>query len=52
MVQTTSLFLTTHDRRTVLDGEVFHRVGDEGFHMVGIVSGTVELPKGAVVVGT
>jgi CRP-like cAMP-binding protein len=47
---TNSLFLNAPEHRTVPSGEVVYREGDEGSHMYGIVSGAVELRKGALVV--
>lgn len=49
---TTSLFLNARDHRAVAAGEVIYNVGDEGFHMYGVVSGTVELRRGAIVVAS
>ena len=45
-----SLFLNAPDHRTVPGGTVIYRQGEEGAHMYGVVSGTVELRKGSVVV--
>ncbi len=49
---TDSLFINAPDHRTVLTGETVYAEGDVGTHMFGIVSGSVELIKGAVVVAT
>jgi CRP-like cAMP-binding protein len=51
-VPTDSLFINAPDHRTVLTGETVYAEGDVGTHMFGIVSGSVELIKGAVVVAT
>ena len=47
---TESLFLNAPDHRTVAAGDVIYAEGDAGTHMFGIVSGSVELRKGSVVV--
>lgn len=47
-----SLFLNAPDHRTVAAGEVIYREGDVGTHMFGIVSGSVALQKGSVLVGS
>ena len=47
---TNSLFLNAPEHRTVPSGDVIYQEGDEGSHMYGIVSGTVELRKGSLVV--
>ena len=47
---TNSLFMNAPAHRQVAAGEVIYREGDEGTHMYGIVSGSVELRKGSVVV--
>jgi CRP-like cAMP-binding protein len=49
---TDSLFLNAPVHRTVGSGEVIYAEGDEGAHMFGIVSGSVTLHKGAVVVAS
>jgi CRP-like cAMP-binding protein len=49
---TSSLFLNAPEHRTVTSGQVIYDEGDEGSHMYGIVSGTVELRKGSQVVAT
>jgi CRP-like cAMP-binding protein len=49
-VATNSLFMNAPAHRQVAAGEVIYREGDEGTHMYGIVSGSVELRKGSVVV--
>ena len=51
-VATDSLFINAPIHRTVLAGETIYAEGDVGAHMFGIVSGSVELIKGAVVVST
>jgi len=45
MTATTSLFLNAHDHRVIAVGEVICRVGDDGVHMDGMVSGAVELRR-------
>lgn len=50
MTATTSLFLNAHDHRAIPAGEVIYRVGDDGIHMYGIVSGAVELRRGPAIV--
>lgn len=47
-----SLFLNAPNHRTVAAGEVIYREGDAGTHMFGIVSGSVALQKGSVLVGS
>lgn len=47
---TNSLFLNAPAHRIVPDGQEIYAEGDEGSHMYGIVSGSVELRKGTVVV--
>ncbi len=47
---TNSLFMNAPGHRTVAPGEIIYSEGDEGSHMYGIVSGTVELRKGSLVV--
>jgi CRP-like cAMP-binding protein len=47
---TTSLFLNAPEHRTVAAGDVIYAEGDPGSHMYGIMSGTVELRKGSLVV--
>ena len=47
---TESLFFNAPDHRTVSAGEVIYAEGDSGTHMFGIVSGSVALLKGSVVV--
>jgi CRP-like cAMP-binding protein len=47
---TESLFLNAPEHRTVPSGEVIYAEGDAGTHMFGIVSGSVALRKGGVVV--
>jgi CRP-like cAMP-binding protein len=49
-VPTDSLFLNAPIHHTVPAGETIYAEGDEGSHMFGIVSGSVELIKGSVVV--
>ncbi len=49
---TKSLFINAPDHRTVAAGEVIYAEGDLGTHMFGIVSGSVALHKGSVVVAT
>lgn len=52
MTATTSLFLNAHDHRTIPAGDVIYRVGDDGIHMYGIVTGAVDLRKGSAVVAS
>jgi len=47
-----SLFLNAPNHRTVAAGDVIYAEGDSGTHMFGIVSGSVALRKGSVVVAT
>jgi CRP/FNR family transcriptional regulator, cyclic AMP receptor protein len=47
-----SLFLNAPAHRTVAPGEVIYEEGDVGTHMYGVVSGTVELRKGSVLVAS
>jgi CRP/FNR family transcriptional regulator, cyclic AMP receptor protein len=47
-----SLFLNAPAHRTVAPGEVIYKEGDVGTHMYGVVSGTVELRKGSVLVAS
>ena len=47
---TNSLFMNAPAHRQVAVGEVIYDEGDVGTHMYGIVSGSVELRKGSVVV--
>ena len=49
---TESLFYNAPNHRTVLAGEVIYAEGDSGTHMFGIVSGSVALHKGSVVVAS
>jgi CRP/FNR family transcriptional regulator, cyclic AMP receptor protein len=49
---THSLFLNAPDHRAIAADQVIYREGDEGSHMYGIVSGAVELRKGAAVVAS
>ena len=49
---TDSLFINAPIHPTVLAGETIYAEGDVGADMFGIVSGSVELIKGAVVVST
>jgi CRP-like cAMP-binding protein len=49
---TESLFLNAPIHRTVTAGELIYAEGEPGTHMFGIVSGSVELRKGSVVVTT
>jgi CRP/FNR family transcriptional regulator, cyclic AMP receptor protein len=49
---TESLFLNAPNHLTVAAGEVIYAEGDSGSHMYGIVSGSVALHKGPVVVAT
>jgi CRP/FNR family transcriptional regulator, cyclic AMP receptor protein len=49
---TTSLFLNAPAHRSVPAGEVIYREGDEGAHMYGVITGTIELRKGSVPVAT
>ena len=44
------LFLNARIHRTIPPGEAIYKEGDVGIHMFGIVSGSVELRKGTVVV--
>ena len=46
------LFINAPNHRAVAAGESIYREGDVGTHMFGVVSGTVELRKGSVVVAT
>jgi CRP/FNR family cyclic AMP-dependent transcriptional regulator len=45
-----SLFINAAVHRTVDSGDVIYSEGDSGTHMFGIVSGSVRLQKGSVVV--
>jgi CRP/FNR family transcriptional regulator, cyclic AMP receptor protein len=45
-----SLFLNAPVHRTMAPGEVVYGDGDVGSHMYGVVSGAIELRKGAAVV--
>jgi CRP-like cAMP-binding protein len=47
-----SLFLNAPSHRTVAAGQVIYAEGDSGTQMFGIVSGSVALHKGSVVVAT
>ncbi|MGD0880997.1 MAG: cyclic nucleotide-binding domain-containing protein [Acidimicrobiales bacterium] len=47
---TESLFFNAPDHRTIGAGEVIYAEGDAGAHMFGIVSGSVALYKGSIVV--
>jgi CRP/FNR family cyclic AMP-dependent transcriptional regulator len=47
-----SLFLNAPEHRKVATGEAIYKAGDPGTHMYGVVSGTVELRKGPIVVAT
>lgn len=47
-----SLFLNAPVHRTVAAGEAIYREGETGTHMYGVVSGSVELRKGSVVVAS
>ena len=47
---TDSLFLNAPIHRTLAPGDTVYAEGDVGTHMYGIVSGAVELRKGALVV--
>ena len=49
---TESLFFNAPDHRRVAAGEVIYAEGDAGTHMFGVVSGSVELKKGSVVVAS
>jgi CRP/FNR family transcriptional regulator, cyclic AMP receptor protein len=51
-VRAGGLFLNAQVRRTVIAGQVIYREGDVGTQMYGIVSGSVELRKGTVVVAS
>jgi CRP-like cAMP-binding protein len=51
-MEPTSLFLNARVHRVVVDGEVIYNVGDQGRQMFGIVSGRVELRKGATVIAS
>jgi CRP/FNR family transcriptional regulator, cyclic AMP receptor protein len=51
-VQAESLFLNAPIHRKVSAGEAFYVEGEAGTHMFGVVSGTVELRKGSVVVAS
>lgn len=46
------LFLNAPVHRTVASGEAIYKEGDVGIHMYGVVSGSVELRKGPVVVAS
>jgi CRP-like cAMP-binding protein len=47
-----SLFINAPDHRTVSAGEVIYAEGDAGTQMFGIVSGSVDLCRGSVVVAS
>ena len=47
---TNSLFMNAPEHRTVPAGGVIYNEGDDGSHMYGIVSGSVELRKGDLAV--
>lgn len=47
-----SLFLNAPEHRKVAAGEAIYKAGDVGTHMYGVVSGSIELRKGAVVVAS
>lgn len=47
-----SLFLNAPEHRTVSAGEAIYKAGDVGTHMYGVVSGSVELRKGSIVVAS
>src|ERR1700733_1612704 len=49
---TESLFINASVHRTVASGDVIYAEGDKGTHMFGIVSGSVTLQKGSVVVAS
>jgi len=49
---TESLFFNAPNHRTIAAGEVIYAEGDSGSHMFGVVSGSVTLRKGSVVVAT
>jgi CRP-like cAMP-binding protein len=49
---TESLFFNAPIHRTIAAGDVVYAEGDAGAHMFGIVSGSVALHKGSVVVAT
>ncbi len=49
---TESLFINAPNHRTIAAGEVIYAEGDSGAHMFGIVSGSVALHKGSVVVAS
>jgi CRP/FNR family transcriptional regulator, cyclic AMP receptor protein len=51
-VKAGGLFLNAQVRRAFIAGEAIYREGDVGTHMYGIVSGSVELRKGEVVVAS
>jgi CRP/FNR family transcriptional regulator, cyclic AMP receptor protein len=51
-VATESLFLNARVHRTVASGDVIYAEGDTDTHMFGIVSGSVTLHKGSVVVAS
>jgi CRP/FNR family transcriptional regulator, cyclic AMP receptor protein len=46
------LFLNAPVHKTIADGEVIYSEGDEGTHMYGIVTGSIELRKGTRVVAS
>jgi CRP-like cAMP-binding protein len=47
-----ALFLNAPVHRTVPAGEVIYHEGEVGTHMYGVVSGSIELRKGSLVVAT
>jgi len=49
---TESLFFNAPNHRTVAAGDVIYAEGDSGAHMFGIVSGSVDLHKGSVIVAS
>lgn len=51
-MKTESLFLNARVHRTVAEGDVIYAEGDLGSHMFGIVSGSVSLRKGSVIVAS
>jgi CRP-like cAMP-binding protein len=52
VMATESLFINAPVHRAVGSGDVIYAEGDEGTHMFGIVSGSVTLHKGSVVVAS
>jgi CRP/FNR family transcriptional regulator, cyclic AMP receptor protein len=52
LVTAEGLFLNAPEHRRVSAGEAIYKEGENGSHMYGIVSGSVELRKGSMVVAT